>query len=79
MEVFYILVKPDLQVDVDGSIIVMNAEKLIHSLLREQSTHWTVEWKDHVQACAIANVSESLLGSSFEVWSLNFGIVNRHC
>jgi hypothetical protein len=54
-------------VDVDGSIIVMNAEKLIHSLLREQSTHWTVEWKDHVQACAIANVSESLLGSSFEV------------
>jgi unspecific monooxygenase len=66
---FAALVRPALQVDVDASIIVRNAHKLINTLLQEPHIETSVEMQDHIQAYAIANMSESLLGSSFEVRS----------
>ncbi|KAI0465982.1 Dit2 protein [Xylaria cf. heliscus] len=63
---FAALAKPALQADVDASIIVRNTHKLISLLLQENSTTNRVSVLDHIQAHAIANVSESLLGSRFE-------------
>ncbi|KAI8625964.1 Dit2 protein [Xylariaceae sp. FL1651] len=63
---FAALTKPALQADVDASIIVKNAHKLIGILLQEHHKMASADVLDHIQAYAIANVSESLLGSSFE-------------
>ncbi|RYC59631.1 hypothetical protein CHU98_g6579 [Xylaria longipes] len=63
---FAALAKPALQADVDASIIARNAHKLISILIREKDATNCVDILDHIQAYAIANVSESLLGSSFE-------------
>ncbi|KAI1124425.1 Dit2 protein [Nemania abortiva] len=63
---FAALTKPALQADADASIIVKNAHILIGNLLQECDTIGSVDMLDHIQAYAIANVSESLLGSSFD-------------
>ncbi|KAI0855119.1 Dit2 protein [Xylaria cubensis] len=63
---FAALAKPALQADVDASIIVRNTHNLINILLQEQKRTKRVDMIDHIQAFAIANVTEALLGSSFE-------------
>jgi cytochrome P450 len=64
---FASIVKPGLQADVDTSIIVKNAEKLIDILLKEQDSKGTVAMSKPLQDYTLANVSEALLGSSFGV------------
>lgn len=64
---FATLTKPALQADVDASIAIKNTHKLISILLQEHNKTNRVAVLEHIQAHAIANVTESLLGSSFEV------------
>ncbi|KAI1109088.1 Dit2 protein [Nemania sp. NC0429] len=63
---FAALAKPALQTDVDVSIIVKNAHKLIRILVEDSHQSSTVDVPDYIQAYTIANVCESLLGSSFD-------------
>jgi cytochrome P450 len=64
---FAVILKPGLQADVDTSIIVKNAEKLIDILLKEQDAQDTVAMSKPLQDYALANLSEALLGTSFGV------------
>lgn len=64
---FASIVKPGLQADVDTSIIVKNAEKLIDLLLDDQKQNGTVAMSRPLQDYTLANLSEALLGSSFNV------------
>ncbi|GAW20485.1 hypothetical protein ANO14919_099910 [Xylariales sp. No.14919] len=65
-KLFADLAKPALQANVDASIMVRNAQRLISLLLQEQHKMASVDIGDYIQAYAIANVTESLLGSAFE-------------
>ncbi|KAI0444280.1 Dit2 protein [Xylaria telfairii] len=65
---FATLAKPALQADIDASIVVKNTHKLISILLQEHNKTNRVAVLEHIQAHAIANVTESLLGSSFEAF-----------
>ncbi|KAI1197627.1 Dit2 protein [Nemania serpens] len=71
---FAALAKPALQADVDASIIVENAQKLICVLVEELRQSPSVDVSDHIQAYTIANVCDSLLGSSFDA----LGNSNHH-
>ncbi|KAF2475879.1 Dit2 protein [Lindgomyces ingoldianus] len=62
---FSYIVKPGLQADVDTTIIVKNAEKLIKLLLDEQARKGAVIMSSPLQQYTLANLSEALLGSSF--------------
>jgi cytochrome P450 len=64
---FAAIVKPGLQADIDTSIIVKNAEKLIDLLLKEQDAQDTVAMSKPLQDYALANLSEALLGANFGV------------
>jgi cytochrome P450 len=64
---FASIIKPGLQADVDTSIIVRNAEKLIDILLKEQDSKATVAMTKPLQDYSLANLSEALLGASFGV------------
>lgn len=64
---FTSVMKPGLQGDVETSIIIKNMDILVRILLQEQDKNGQVEMQDHIQAYALANVSEALLGSDFEV------------
>jgi unspecific monooxygenase len=64
---FAAIVKPGLQADVDTSIIVKNADKLIDLLLKEQDSKGSVVMPKPLQDYALANLSEALLGASFGV------------
>lgn len=64
---FAAIVKPGLQADVDTSIIVENADKLIGMLLREQEQNGNVVMPKPLQDYTLANLSEALLGASFKV------------
>jgi cytochrome P450 len=64
---FAAIVKPELQADVDTTIIVKNAEKLIDILLKEQNNRGSVVMPKPLQDYALANLSEALLGASFGV------------
>lgn len=66
-KLFADVMKPALQANIDASVIVRNAHKLIDLFLQEQREKNSVDVSENVQAYAIANVSESLLGSKFEV------------
>ncbi|KAH7372295.1 Dit2 protein [Pyrenochaeta sp. MPI-SDFR-AT-0127] len=63
---FAAIVKPGLQADVDTSIVVKNAEKLIGMLLREQDQKGSVVMPKPLQDYTLANLSEALLGASFK-------------
>ncbi|KAI0975715.1 Dit2 protein [Xylaria arbuscula] len=65
-KLFADLVKPALQANIEMSIIVRNARKLIGLLLQQQFKTNSVDVGENIQAYAIANVCESLLGSNFE-------------
>ncbi|KAH5299589.1 hypothetical protein HBI12_197800 [Parastagonospora nodorum] len=62
---FAAIVKPGLQADVDISVVVKNADKLIEILLREQDSKDAVVMPKPLQDYALANLSEALLGASF--------------
>ncbi|OAK99287.1 hypothetical protein IQ06DRAFT_356025 [Phaeosphaeriaceae sp. SRC1lsM3a] len=62
---FASIVKPGLQADVDTSIIVKNAEKLIDIVLKEQHNKGAVVMPKPLQDYALANLSEALLGAPF--------------
>lgn len=64
---FASIIKPGLQADVDTSIIVKNADKLIDILLREQHSKGAVTMSKPLQDYTLANLSEALLGVSFGV------------
>jgi len=64
---FAAIVKPGLQADVDTSIVVRNADKLIDILLKEQESKDAVVMPKPLQDYALANLSEALLGASFGV------------
>jgi hypothetical protein len=66
-KIFAAIVKPGLQADVDTSIIIRNAEKLIDILLKEQDAKDAVVMPKPLQDYALANLSEALLGASFGV------------
>ncbi|KAI1361228.1 Dit2 protein [Xylaria arbuscula] len=65
-KLFADIMKPALQANIDASIIVRNAHKLVDLFLQEQQQKNSVDVSENVQAYAIANVSESLLGAKFE-------------
>ncbi|TGJ79881.1 hypothetical protein E0Z10_g8892 [Xylaria hypoxylon] len=65
-KLFADLVKPALQAKVDTSIIIRNAHNLMNIMHRKQHKMTGVDIGDDIQAYAIANVTESLLGSNFE-------------
>ncbi|KAF2278853.1 Dit2 protein [Westerdykella ornata] len=62
---FASIVKPGLQADVDTSIIVKNAQKLVDLLLEEQKQKGSVVMPKPLQDYTLANLSEALLGASF--------------
>ncbi|KAH9909601.1 Dit2 protein [Xylariomycetidae sp. FL2044] len=59
---FASVMKPGLQADVDGTVIIRNIDRLIHNILKDQDSIGKVEIQDHIQAFALRNVIESLLG-----------------
>lgn len=61
------IVKPGLQADVDLSIVERNAQKLVGLLCEEQERMGTVVMPRPLQDYALANISEVMLGSSFNV------------
>ncbi|KAI0163833.1 Dit2 protein [Xylariaceae sp. FL1272] len=66
---FAATMKPGLQSPVDASVIAKNAHALIDVLLQDKKRYGlrSVTMVDHIQAYAIANVSESLLGTQLDV------------
>lgn len=64
---FTSIIRPGLQADLDSTIIVKNTKKLIKLLLVEQDRDGQVLMPGHLQEYALANLSEVLLGSSFDV------------
>lgn len=64
---FTSIIRPGLQADIDSTIIVKNTEKLIELLLVEQAQDGQVLMPGRLQEYTLANLSEALLGSSFDV------------
>lgn len=64
---FAAIIKPGLQADIDTSIITRNMDKLTEILLKEQERKGSVVMPKPLQDYALANLSEALLGASFQV------------